>query len=97
MFPASFCRLPAVKEEGFLVFCGIFLRGKGVVPFQKEKITQIGNRGVLNLRSPNTRKKLRFSLRSSKPIALKLMHVSAKECLNTVGMLSLGDFPLFVF
>jgi hypothetical protein len=66
------------------------------MPFQTEKITQNGNTGVPNLRSPNTRKKLRFSLRFYKLTAHKLIHVSAKEYLNTVGMLGLGDFALFV-
>ena len=67
------------------------------MPFLTEKITRNGNTGVLNLRFPNTRKKLRFSLRFNKPTARKLMHVTAKEYRNTVGMLGLEDFSLFVF
>ena len=67
------------------------------MPFQREKITRNGNTGVLNLRFPNTRKKLRVSLRFNKLTALKLMHASAKEYVNTVGMLGLEDFSLSVF
>jgi len=40
---------------------------------------------------------MRFSLRFNKLTARKLMHVSAKEYLNTVGMLGLEDFAVFVF
>jgi hypothetical protein len=74
-----------------------YLRGKTVMPFQTEKITHNGNTGVPILPSPNTRNKLRFSLRFNKLTAGKLSHISAKEYLNTVGVLGLGDFALFVF
>jgi len=39
-----------------------------------------------------TRKKFRFSQRFNKLTAPKLMYVSTKEYLNTVGMLGLEDF-----